>query len=118
VIILKDLFAALSQSGHARLLAWLAVGDAELLKSLDSPTPEVTALFAELIEVLASQLPEALDREPAARRMVYLVATAAIGYAVSGSLLPRVIGLNREDAQAFPEWLGFQLQRILDQPQD
>jgi AcrR family transcriptional regulator len=118
VIILKDLFAALSQSGHARLLAWLAVGDSELLKSLDSPTPEVTALFAELIEVLASQLPTALDREPAARRMVYLVATAAIGYAVSGSLLPRVIGLDREDAQAFPEWLGGQLQRILDQSSD
>lgn len=118
LIVLKDLFAALSQSGHAKLLAWLAIGDSELRKTLDSPPAEVMELFAELVDVLANQLPEALEREPAARRMVYLVATAAIGYGVAGALLPRVIGLAREDAEAFPEWLGLQLQRMLDQTSD
>jgi len=118
LIVLKDLFAALSQSGHAKLLAWLAIGDSELRKTLDSPPAEVMELFAELVDVLANHLPEALEREPAARRMVYLVATAAIGYGVAGALLPRVIGLAREDAEAFPEWLGLQLQRMLDQTSD
>jgi AcrR family transcriptional regulator len=115
VVILKDLFAALSQSGHAKLLAWLAVGDSALRKSLDDPPPEVTDLFAELIPVLARRLPKSFDQESAARRMAYLVATAAIGHGVSGPLLTRVVGLAPEEAEAFPEWLGLELQRVLDQ---
>ena len=114
-VILKDLFAALSQSGHTKLLAWLAVGDSGLRKTLDDPPPQVTELFAELIPVLADRLPKSLDREQTARRMVYLVATAAIGYGVSGTRLARVTGLTEEEADAFPEWLGLQLQRMLDQ---
>jgi len=115
VVILKDLFAALSKSGHARLLAWLAVGDSRLRATLDDPPAQVIELFQQLIPVLANRLPKSLDREQAARRMVYLVATSAIGYGVSGALLPRVIGLAPEEAEAFPEWLGLQLQRMLDQ---
>lgn len=115
VVILKDLFTALSQSGHAKLLAWLAVGDARLREALDDPPAQVVELFAQLIPVLAERLPGSVDRESAARRMVYLVATAAIGYGVSGALLPRVIGLTSEEADAFPEWLAVQLQRMLDQ---
>ena len=115
VVILKDLFSALSKSGHAKLLAWLAVGDWQLRVGLDDPPPQLAGLFAELITVLAHSLPETVDRESTARRMVYLVANAAIGYGVAGSLLPRVIGLAPEDADAFPEWLGQQLQRLFDQ---
>jgi AcrR family transcriptional regulator len=115
VIILQDLFTALSQSGHAKLIAWLAVGDSELRESLDNPPPQVAELFAELIPVLANQLPESLDREQAARRMVYLVATAAIGYGVSGTLLSRVIGLTPDDAEAFPQWLGLQVQQMIEE---
>ena len=115
VNILKDLFAALSQSGHGKLLAWLAVGDAQLSQALDEPPPEVAELFEEVIAVLARRLPKSFDRDSAARRMVYLVATAAIGYGVSGGLLPGVLGLADDEVDAFPEWLGLQLQRVLDQ---
>lgn len=109
--LMRDLFEALSKGGHARLLAWLAVEEG--LTSSAAPTAEVAELFAELIPVLASRLPGTAASERTARQLVFLVATAAIGYGISGPALGSLLNMDREDAAAFPEWLGAQIQVLL-----
>lgn len=110
--LMSDLFAALSRGGHAKLLAWLAVGDAGLTSSA-APSDEVAAGFRELIPVLASRLPGRAGNERTARQLVFLVASAAIGYGISGRALANLLGMDREDADAFPEWLGAQIRTLL-----
>lgn len=111
-VLMRDLFAALSQGGHAKLLAWMAVGEKSLTGTL-RPSDEVYELFAELIPVLARHLPARESAEQAARRLVYLVATSAIGYGISGATLANVVGLDAEDEVGFPEWLGAQVRTLL-----
>ena len=89
--ITRDLFSALSRGGHAKLLAWLAVSDDDLSTSA-APTAEVEGLFQELIPVLASRLPDQPGSERMAKRLVFLVATAAIGYGISGLALSAAAG--------------------------
>lgn len=110
--LLRDLFSALSRGGHAKLLAWMAVGEKSLARSAH-PSDEVYALFSELIPVLSRHLPGRDADEQAARRLVYLVATSAIGYGISGSTLASVIGLDSEDELGYPEWLGSQVKALL-----
>jgi len=109
--LMRDLFAALSRGGHAKLLAWLAVEEG--LTSSAAPTTEVAELFRELIPVLASRLPGPAASERTARQLVFLVATAAIGYGISGPALSGLLNMDSEDAASFPEWLGDQIQVLL-----
>jgi len=110
--LMRDLFSALSRGGHAKLLAWLAVGEAGLSSSA-APSAEVEQGFQELIPVLASRLPGSAHNERTARQLVFLVASAAIGYGISGRALANLLGMDREDADAFPEWLGAQIRTLL-----
>lgn len=110
--ILSNLFDALSRGGHAKLLAWLAIGGDALSEDL-APSPQVRALFAELVSELARRLPDGQDRERIARRMIFLIATSAIGYGVAGARLPDVLGMVEGEPQAFPEWLGRQISRLM-----
>jgi AcrR family transcriptional regulator len=110
--LMRDLFAALSRGGHAKLLAWLAVGEAGLSSSA-APSAEVADLFSELIPVLAGRLRGAAASERTARQLVFLVATAAIGYGISGPALSSLLSMDSEDAVAFPEWLGEQIEVLL-----
>ncbi len=112
--LMRDLFTALSKGGHAKLLAWLAVGGSQLSSSA-APSTEVAHLFGELIPVLASRLPGSAANERTARQLVFLVATTAIGYGISGEAIASVIGMDPEDAAAYPEWLGGRIQEILNQ---
>lgn len=110
--ILEGLFDALSRGGHAKLLAWLSVGGDALSEDLE-PSPHVRDLFAELIPELTQRLPTDWDRERVARRMVFLIATAAIGYGIAGAQLPNLLGMDDQDANAFPEWLGRQIAQLM-----
>ena len=114
--IMRDLFAALSRGGHAKLLAWLAVSDEDLTTSATA-TVEVEKLFSELIPVLASRLPAHAANERTARQLVFLVATAAIGYGISGPALANLVSMDVEDSLAFPEWLGAQIQVLIQHDQ-
>ena len=109
---LNDLFATLSRGGHAKLLAWLSIGGDSLSEELEPPT-QVQALFAELVPVLAQHLPKGWDRQGAAKRIIFLVTTAAIGYGVAGPLLPRMMDMDDTEAAAFPEWLGHQISELM-----
>lgn len=110
--IMRELFTALSRGGHAKLLAWLAVSDEDLTTSA-APTAEVEGLFQELIPVLASRLPEHAGSERTARQLVFLVATAAIGYGISGPALSRLVSMDSTEADGFPAWLAEQIQVLI-----
>jgi hypothetical protein len=73
----------------------------------------VADLFSELIPVLAGRLRGAAASERTARQLVFLVATAAIGYGISGPALSSLLSMESEDAVAFPEWLGEQIEVLL-----
>lgn len=110
--ILARLFNALSRSGHAKLLAWLSIGGEALSEDLE-PTDHVQALFAQLVPELARRLPEDWDRERVAKRMIFLIATAAIGYGLAGDRLPRLLAMEEADAAGFPAWLGRQISHLM-----
>lgn len=110
--VLTDLFDALSRGGHAKLLAWLSVGDGALADEA-APSPHLRERFAELVPVLARRLPSGPHREAAAKQMIFLIATAAIGYGISGATLPGMIGMDATDAERFPAWLGRQVEVLL-----
>jgi len=112
--ILAELFDTLSRGGHAKLLAWLSVGGEALSQDLE-PSKSVRVLFAELIPELTRRLPYDSDRERAARRMVFLIATAAIGYGIAGERLSNLLGMEEAEAHGFPEWLGRQLAQLMDE---
>jgi AcrR family transcriptional regulator len=111
-VILAGLFDALSSGGHARLLAWLAIGGDSLSEDL-APSPHVRELFAELVPQLAEHLPREADRQRIARRVIFLIATAAIGYGVAGDRLADVLAMEPGEAAGFPEWLGRQIGRMM-----
>ena len=110
--ILERLFDTLSRGGHAKLLAWLSIGGDALSEDLE-PSPHVQALFAQLVPELARRLPAEWDRERIAKRMIFLIATAAIGYGVAGARLPRLLAMEAAEAGTFPEWLGRQISHLM-----
>jgi AcrR family transcriptional regulator len=110
--ILESLFDALSRGGHAKLLAWLSIGGDALSEDLE-PSKQVQALFAQLVPELARRLPAEWDRERMARRMIFLIATAAIGYGVAGTRLHALLDIQADEAAAFPEWLGRQIRHLM-----
>ncbi len=111
--ILRQLFAALSEGGHARLLAWLAVSGDEFSQGAPH-SDQVANLFAELVPVLASRIPDHLDQKATAKRIIFLTATAALGYGIGGEPLAAVMGVSSEEAQEFPAWLGELLYPLLE----
>lgn len=113
--LLGDLFEALSSGGHAKLLAWLSVGGDALSDDL-APSEPVRALFAALVPTLAERLPPGRDRERVAKRLILLVATAAVGYGVAGDRLPRLLAMEADEAERFPAWLGQQISALLSEP--
>jgi hypothetical protein len=50
--------------------------------------------------------------ERVARRMVFLIATAAIGYGIAGAQFPNLLGMEKQEADAFPERLGRQIAHL------
>ncbi len=110
--LLRDLFSALSKGGHAKLLAWLAV-EQGLSQSAD-PAAGIYDLFAELVPIVAKRLPGDADGELLARRMIYLIATSAIGYGIAGDTLGNLINLDRSDVEDYPSWLGAQVREMLE----
>ncbi len=108
VRILEDLFDALSRGGHAKLLAWLSLGGGDGSNGVDV-SPHVEALFAKLIATLASQLPGDWNNEDAARRIVMLISSTAIGHGIGGDVLKTVTGVDEQQYRGFPAWLAEQI---------
>jgi AcrR family transcriptional regulator len=112
--VLSSLFDELSSGGHAKLLAWLAVGGPSLSGAVARPSAGAETLFREILPALTRHLPEEWTRDGVAERLVFLVATAAIGYGVSGAVLGHMTGLDPDEVRDFPRWLGDQLDRLVN----
>lgn len=113
--VLENLFDTLSQGGHARLLAWLTVGD-DNLSTQAEPAGHARVLLARLVPELARRLTDQPDPERLARRIIFLVACTGIGYGIAGQRLPGLLGMDDSDAAAFPEWLGGQIGHLTGEP--
>ncbi len=110
--ILQSLFATLSEGGHVKLIAWLSLSGDEFAADVHG-SAQIESLFSQLVPVVAQRLPAGHeDRLLAARRIVFLTATAAMGYGLGGETWAQVMGLSADEAAAFPAWLGEQINRM------
>ena len=93
------LFDALATGGTARLLAWgAATGEEREIAA------ERAHLFDAVVRSLAARR-GAPDDLKTARFIVLMVATSAIGFAITGGL-GGAIGLSKRDAGNYPKWLA------------
>ena len=98
--VVRALFRAFAEGGHAKLLAWRAVEDNPQLQA----TPERRERFEALLRASAQQSPDA-DLEEA-RNVATLVIAAAIGLGVGGKPLLALTGMSEAQRAAFPDWLA------------
>ena len=107
--LLERLFGMLSRDGHGRLLAWLALDHQEQQDSsvqvADNRTGE---LFNSIVQAIAARQGSESD----ARQEVFLVAAAAMGLAISGDVLAKLIGLSNQELEAFPGWLAAHIRAL------
>lgn len=108
----RNVFSNLAEAGHAKLVAWrsLESGNERRAQQADaSNTPstrdlaETQALFQKLL--LRAQSALAVKDSGEVRRVVFLVAIAAVGYGIAGPVLAQVLGIGDEEIGQFPEWL-------------
>ncbi len=101
--ILDRLFKMLSQGGHGRLLAWLAL---EQQTGTLPGSEESGRLFEKIIDAIAL---ESGDRRHA-KHMVLLVASAAVGLGIGGDAIAEMVGIDDEEMRSFPAWLADHIQ--------
>ena len=117
----RNVFTALAEGGHAKLVAWRAVEGrrSQSGKAQTDQVPERTGgdeeafdeirtLFGQLLQTTQSAL--GVDDRAEVQKAIYLVAIAAIGYGVAGEVLANVLGMSQEDLGQFPEWLTEHIQ--------
>lgn len=95
----RRVFDALAEGGHAKLLAWRAVEGERSVADLAA----VSDLFQTLMRTTQAALGLADEQE--VQRIIYLVAIAAIGYGLAGSVLADALGMSPQDVDLFPEWM-------------
>lgn len=96
----QNVFKTLAEGGHAKLIAWRAVENSVENKEDVSATQEA---FAKLLT--STQQAFDTDNPEEIKNVVYLVAIAAIGYGLAGSVLSQVLGMTEDDVTQFPQWL-------------
>lgn len=94
----RNVFSALAEGGHARLLAWRAV---EGRGSQD--VTAVATLFDRLLDTTQKAL--GADSRDHVKRVVYLVSIAAVGYGLAGKVLAQALGMDEDEVAQFPEWM-------------
>ena len=103
VQILDRVFTMLSQDGHGRLLAWLA---------LDQQKLEGTAFKGNLFATIIDTISEDSGDRQHAKQIVYLVAVAAMGISICGDNMAELVGLSDKERNQFPAWLADHLETI------
>lgn len=95
--ILDRLFKMMSQDGHGRLLAWLAL-DQQQVDGADFNGQ----MFNSIIDTIAQESGDLAH----AKQLVYLVAVAAMGISICGDSMASLVGLSDAERGAFPAWLA------------
>lgn len=96
----SNVFRALSEGGHAKLIAWRAVEDNA---GGTGPTEELASSFKKLIASMHRVMAERDEQD--LQNLVMLVGIAAIGYGLAGGVLAQLIGMDSEAFAAFPGWM-------------
>lgn len=96
----RNVFSALAEGGHARLIAWRAV---EGKLDPNENFGELEKAFQKLLQSVQDAV--GVDRKEDVQRLVMLVAMAAIGYGLAGEVLARALGMNEEALADFPQWV-------------
>ena len=107
--VVQALFGTLAKGGQANLVAWAAITEQDVRVDPEAPGGPTGQLFADLIDVLVAKLGGQRAR---AQRVVYLVATTALGAGLIGPTLPGMLGMSEAETQAFPRWLAEQLPKL------
>jgi AcrR family transcriptional regulator len=97
--ITHNVFRALTEGGHAKLLAWRAVEDESRPRDMERTKQLFAALLARTQAALG------IDTEQNMQRIILLVATAAIGFGLAGGVLADLVGMSEEDVEDFPRWV-------------
>ncbi len=104
----RNVFSNLAEGGHAKLVAWrsLESGDEATDDSNSQGTRDLSDTQA-LFQKLLARAQSALEVKDSAevRKVVFLVAIAAIGYGIAGPVLAQVLGIEEDELNHFPEWL-------------
>ena len=99
----NNVFTALAQGGHAKLLAWRAIEGADSSKDMSAVREVFDRLLATTQKVLD------VDTKENLQQIVLLVATAAIGFGIAGEVLTDVLGMNGKTVEEFPAWVAKQI---------
>lgn len=101
--LINNLFSALNEGGHAKLLAWRAVAG----KRRATDFTEFGKLFDDLLRTSLASLHTTDERE--VKKIIFLVTTAALGYGIVGPILPQLLGMSEADIADFPAWVAAHL---------
>lgn len=100
---LAAVFHAMADGGHAKLLAWRALNEA----NPETNDQAVTELFELLVE--RSSVVFTMRDQNELRNSLLLIASAAIGFGITGQSLPGLFGIEETDIDGFAEWVGSKL---------
>ncbi|MEM7078961.1 MAG: TetR/AcrR family transcriptional regulator [Pseudomonadota bacterium] len=100
--LVENVFAAISEGGHAKLIAW-RVSEGRL----DSdPLGQAKTLFERLLSHTEGKLASDIGER---RRLIYLITTAALGAGLAGGVVQTMFGMSEEEVSGFPAWLSGRL---------
>jgi AcrR family transcriptional regulator len=100
------LFELMNSTGHIKLLAWRAMED-----GLD-PDPKMQSMgsLQSIIDQITAELSD--HDQVRARNMVFFAVSTAIGWGICGNSFQKVFGLTPTQQEAFPRWVGEQINRL------
>lgn len=99
----SNVFDALAEGGHARLIAWRAVEE----PAADERAGDMSQAFETLIGSVQRNLE--MQTETEVKRVVMLVAVAALGYGLAGDVLAQILDMNEDELEGFPTWVSQRL---------
>ncbi len=95
----RNVFAALAEGGHAKLLAWRAIEQSGESRDLTVVRELFDRLLATTQKVVQADTRESLQH------YILLIGTAAIGFGIAGEVLADLLGMSEDTVQEFPAWL-------------
>ena len=101
--LLSAVFRAMTEGGHAKLLAWRALNESDPVAAGHA----VEDLFDQLVERSSEVF--ATENQTELRNKLLLIASAAIGFGITQQSLPGLFGFETTDIDEFSDWIDTKL---------
>lgn len=108
--LIVELFRLMSHSGQIKLLAWRALEEFETDEVVGIGSERSVGLLREIVEGVADKL-QTGDAE-LARNLIFLAVSSAIGWGICGANFKSALGMNANEQDEFPMWVGSQLSSL------